>query len=302
MSVLTVCAADGRGLSVQTWGPSGGRPVFMLHGTPGCRLGPRPKAAVLHRLGMRLISYDRPGYGDSDRLPGRVVAHAAADVEAVADALEIEDFAVVGRSGGGPHALACAALLPDRVSAAAVLVGLAPRTAQGLDWYAGMSPGNVEVYRTAELGFAALAELIGPRAELIRSDPAANLPYADPGLPRSDRRVVADFTIRTMLVENFAEALKHSGDGWIDDVTSFSRPWGFDLGWIRAPMLLWHGALDIFSPVGHSRWLAGQIETATLAVETSLAHFGAVEALPQVFAWLTSPDPASRDWRAESVA
>ena len=302
MSVLKVCASDGRGLAVQTWGPRSGRPVFVMHGTPGCRLGPRPKAAVLHRLGMRLISYDRPGYGDSDRLPGRTVAHAAADVEAIADALEVDDFAVVGRSGGGPHALACAALLPDRVSAAAVLVGLAPRNAHGLDWYAGMTPGNVEVYRAAERGFGSLAAVIRPRAELIRSDPAANLPFADPGLPRSDRRVVADFTIRTMLVENFAEALKHSGDGWLDDASAFCRPWGFDLGGIRAPVLLWHGALDIFSPVGHSHWLAGQIETATLAVETSLAHFGAVEALPQVFAWLTSPDPASRDWRAESVA
>ncbi len=114
---------DGRHLSTQTYGDPDGKPVFLLHGTPGSRLGPHPRGTVLHRLGVRLIAFDRPGYGDSDRFQGRRVADAATDVLAIADAFGLDKFAVVGRSGGGPHALACAALLPDRLTKVAVLVG-----------------------------------------------------------------------------------------------------------------------------------------------------------------------------------
>src|SRR5580693_7584726 len=119
----TVRTADGRRLSTQSSGDPDGKPVFVLHGTPGSRLGPHPRSSVLHRLGVRLISFDRPGYGESDRMEGRKVADVAADVLAIADDLGLKTFSVVGRSGGGPHSLACAALLPERVTRAAVLVG-----------------------------------------------------------------------------------------------------------------------------------------------------------------------------------
>ncbi|MCG6500466.1 alpha/beta fold hydrolase, partial [Kitasatospora sp. A2-31] len=132
-----VKAADGRALAVETVGDPRGRPVFLLHGTPGSRVGPHPRTSVLYRLGIRLVSFDRPGYGDSARLPGRRVSAAAADVRTIADELGIDRFAVLGRSGGGPHALACAALLPERVTRVALLVSLAPRNAAGLDWYGG---------------------------------------------------------------------------------------------------------------------------------------------------------------------
>ncbi|MEY9995924.1 pimeloyl-ACP methyl ester carboxylesterase [Streptomyces sp. V4I8] len=138
-----VYTGDGRRLAVEISGDPGGSPVFLLHGTPGSRLGPAPRPMLLYHQRVRLITYDRPGYGPSDRLPGRQVAHVSGDVAAIADALGVERFAVVGRSGGGPHALACAALLPDRVTRAAVLVSLAPRDADGLDWFAGMTASNV---------------------------------------------------------------------------------------------------------------------------------------------------------------
>src|SRR5688572_21098379 len=109
-------AAGGPDLSVSISGSDDGEPVFLLHGTPGSRLGPKPRTSVLYRLGVRLICYDRPGYGGSARRGKRTVADAARDVAAIADQLGIERFAVAGRSGGGPHALACAALLPDRVT------------------------------------------------------------------------------------------------------------------------------------------------------------------------------------------
>src|ERR1700726_2169775 len=131
--------ADGRRLAASVYGDPEGLPVFLLHGTPGSRIGPTPRSAILHRLGVRLICFDRPGYGESDRLPRRRGPAGAGDGSALAHALGGGKFAVVGRSGGGPHALACAALLPERTTKAAVLVGLAPREAEGLDWLGGMT-------------------------------------------------------------------------------------------------------------------------------------------------------------------
>ena len=285
-----VRAGDGRVLSVKEWGDRRGRPVFFLHGSPGSTLGPRPRPLRLHSLNIRLISYDRPGYGDSDRLRGRRVAHAADDVAAIADALGIDRFAVAGRSGGTPHAMACAALLPHRVTKAALLAPLAPRDAEGLDWYADMDPANVAAFSVAERGIEAFERVIGPRADAIRADPVAHLPFAVEDLHASDRRVVSNDAIRQMLTSNFAEALKRSSAGWIDDVLSFVAGWSFDPARIRVPTLIWHGDRDSLVPPHHGRWLARRIETATLRVQGEAGHFGAVEALPDVLHWLGS-DP-----------
>jgi pimeloyl-ACP methyl ester carboxylesterase len=146
---LMVRSTDGRRVAVQMSGSPSGHPVFLMHGTPGSRIGPIPRSMVLHGLGVRLITFDRPGYGESDRQQFRQVADVVSDVEAIADALEIDRFAVLGRSGGGPHALACAALLPDRVTRAGILVSLAPWAADGLDWFAGMSDSNIEEFTWA---------------------------------------------------------------------------------------------------------------------------------------------------------
>jgi pimeloyl-ACP methyl ester carboxylesterase len=210
------------------------------------------------------------------------VAHAAADVEDVADALGINRFAVAGRSGGGPHALACAALLPERVTRVAVLVSLAPRDAEGLDWYAGMISSNIASYTSAERGIAAFAELIEPHVAEIRADPAAHLPFLMTDLPASDRRVLADLGIRTMLASNFAEAFKTSSAGWIDDVLAFISPWGFDPAAITVPLQLWHGDEDVFIPVSHALWLAERISTAKLTIKGGAAHFGAVRVMPEM--------------------
>src|SRR6266700_7206817 len=166
-----VPTADGRQLSTQVYGDPEGRPVFLLHGTPGSRLGPHPRSAVLHRLGVQLISFDRPGYGESDRLAGRQVADAAADVLDIADSYGLEKFAVVGRSGGGPHALACAALLPERTARAAVLVGIAPRGADGLDWFEDMNEHNADRYRMAERGLEEYAAYVRDSMNRSRQDP-----------------------------------------------------------------------------------------------------------------------------------
>jgi pimeloyl-ACP methyl ester carboxylesterase len=241
---------------------------------------------MLYHQGVRLITYDRPGYGESDRLSGRSVADAAQDVAAIADALGVERFAVVGRSGGGPHALGCAALLPDRVTRAAVLVSLAPRGADGLDWFAGMSASNVAEYTSAAVGPEEVAASIGRRSAEIRADPMRLLTQLRRELTEPDRRVVSDAGMRSLLMRNYREALRTSADGWIDDVVAFATPWGFDPADITVPVLVWHGKEDVFSPLGHSLWLAERIPGATAVLQSRAAHFTALRVLPEILTWL----------------
>jgi pimeloyl-ACP methyl ester carboxylesterase len=293
----TVRVADGRRLSIEFSGHPEGNAVFLLHGMPGSRLGPRPRGMVLYRLGVRLVCFDRPGYGDSDRLAGRRVADVAADVAAIADAYGIERFAVVGRSGGGPHALACAALLPDRVIRAAVLVGLAPPGAAGLDWFDGMAASNVVSFAAATAGHEPLAARLTPAAEEIRANPGSWLARLHAELPDADRRVIGDAGIRALLVAAHAEALRRSAYGWIDDAMALFSNWGFDPAAVTVPVLLWHGEHDVFSPVGHARWLARQIPGATVVVQSGAAHFGALNVLPDVLHWLVSGKITERSGR-----
>jgi pimeloyl-ACP methyl ester carboxylesterase len=288
----TVRAADSRRLTTQTYGDPEGKPVFLLHGTPGSRLGPHPRSSVLHRLGVRLISFDRPGYGESDRMEGRQVADVAPDVRAIADAYGLRKFAVVGRSGGGPHALACAALMPERTTRAAVLVSIAPRSADGLDWFDGMAQSNVIEFTAASNGYKGMAAHTKPVADAIRADPASLIARLQAELPDPDKRVVADRGIRSMLVETYAEAMRTSDYGWIDDALAFCSPWGFDLAAVTVPVLLWHGANDVFSPVSHARWLADRIPSATVIVQAGAAHFGALDVLPDILRWLSAGRPA----------
>lgn len=226
-------------------------------------------------------------------MAGRKVADVAADVLKIADAYDLEKFAVVGRSGGGPHALACAALLPERTTKAAVLVGLAPRGADGLDWFDGMAQSNVSEFTAAATGYEGIAARMKEAADAIRANPASLIASLEAEMPDSDRRVVADSGIRSMLVKTYAEALRTSAYGWIDDALAFCSPWGFDPAAVTVPVLVWHGASDIFSPASHARWLAHRIPGATVVVQANAAHFGALDVLPDVLRWLSAARPAA---------
>lgn len=289
-----VSGSGARDISVEAWGAPAGMPVFLLHGTPGSRCGPRPRTSVLYRLGVRLICYDRPGYGGSNRQPGRTVADAAEDVRAIADALGVGSFGVVGRSGGGPHALACAALLGERVHSAAILVSLAPSDAQDLDWYDGMGKSNVKDFDKVDRDTADVEASLTGLAAQVRHDPESLLQRLRPDLCGTDLRVVEDVAIRQLLTETYTEALREGAAGWIDDVLALRRPWGFDLSAIATPTLLWHGAKDTFSPVTHAYWLAAQIPRAVVKVQRDAAHFGAVEILPSVLAWIKEKSRSER--------
>jgi pimeloyl-ACP methyl ester carboxylesterase len=249
---------------------------------------------VLHRLGVRLISFDRPGYGESERKAGRQVADVSADVLAIAAAYDLDRFAVVGRSGGGPYALACAALLPDRVTRAAVLVGLAPQGAVGLDWFDGMAQFNVTEFTAAANGYEDIVAHTKAMASAVRADPASLLAQLQADLPDPDRRVVADHGIRSMLLETYAEALRTSDYGWVDDAMAFCSPWGFDPASVTVPVLLWHGAHDVFSPASHARWLADRIPSAAVVVQAGAAHFGALDVLPDILRWVSAGRPDVR--------
>jgi pimeloyl-ACP methyl ester carboxylesterase len=280
-------AKPGRWLAVEVSGAPNGYPVFLLHGTPGSKIGPRPRGIVLRRLGVRLISYDRPGYGGSDRDAGRTVRSAAADVAAIATQLSIERFAVVGRSGGGPHALACAAELGDRVSCTAVLVGLAPKNAD-FDWYDGMNYHNSREYQKVELEQDEIAAELAIRAKEAVANPDEFLDGLRLEGTKSDERVVNDWSIRRLLTETYVAGLTPGPAGWIDDTLALSRPWDVDLSKIVSRVNLWHGADDQFSPTNHTRWLAKSMPSASVKVEIAPGngHFGAVEVLPDILSWI----------------
>ncbi len=283
-----VATQDKRVLTVDVSGAAHGTPVFLLHGTPGSSRGPKPRSSVLYRLGVQLVAYDRPGYGGSARHEHRSVADAAADVEAIADELGIERFSVIGRSGGGPHALACAALLGSRVTRTAVLVSVAPADAPDLDWFQGMAPDNRDEYSTADTNASALIERLRDRADAIVRDPESLVADLQEAMSASDKRVVRDVTIRRLLTETYSEALRTGPYGWIDDVFALRKNWGFELESIETPVLLWHGADDTFSPVAHTEWLASRIQHPTIRVQPDAAHFGAVEILPDLLNWLVA--------------
>lgn len=290
----TVFAARGDGLKVayEVVGPPDGFPVVLMHGMPGSRLGPRPRGIALHRHGVRLVCYDRPGYGKSERREGRDVADAARDVEAIANHLNLPPFAIVGRSGGGPHALACAADpdLRSRITSVAVLVSFAPSDKPELDWYAGMNADNVRGFGREAPDTAAIEAEIRGRAAIAAQNPHLLMQHLQGQMTDMDRRVVSQFGLRRTIVDAYREALRNGPFGWVDDVLALGRSWKFELDSIDTDLTqvqIWHGEHDTFAPVGHAEWLAGAIRGAQFKLRRGAAHFDAMEELPQVLAGLS---------------
>ena len=279
---------DGRVLTYDVSGTDDGWPVFLLHGTPGSRMGPRPRASVLYRLGVRLIAHDRPGYGGSTRCEGRTVADVAKDITLIADDLGVEHFSVVGRSGGGPHALACAALVPGRVVRAAVLVSFAPADAAGLDWFAGMGEANTHEFGVAHEDAPTLTERLRLRADRAMEKPDTFIEFLRAQMSDSDKSIADGVAFRRLFAETYVEALKNGPYGWVDDAVALRGNWGFRLEDIQGTVRLWHGADDTFAPVDHSRWIASRIPNAEVQVQEGAAHFGAMEILPDILGWLAA--------------
>jgi pimeloyl-ACP methyl ester carboxylesterase len=282
-------ARDGRSLMFAEWGDPEGQPIFNLHGTPSCRLNRHPNQELVRSTGVRLITYDRAGYGGSDRHHGRVVADCVGDVTAIADTLGLRRFAVSGTSGGGPHALAVAALMGDRVTRAACVVAVAPYGALGDDWFVGMDPENVKEFGWALEGEDRLTMELerqdGTRQQRVLGDPSEIL--AEFQLPPSDRAVLAREDLLQVRRETALESTRNGVGGWVDDDIAFTKPWGFDPASIEIPTLVWYGTADVMVPPGHGEWLARAIPGAAVRLD-ELGHMGDPDAdLVERFAWLT---------------
>lgn len=282
---MMVQTPDGRSLDVLDTGGDG-LPVLYHSGTPSGLLAYGPTVEAARAAGLRWISYSRPGYGGSTPQPGRTVVDAATDVATVLGALGVGDFVTYGWSGGGPHALACTTL-GARCRRVAVVAGVAPYEAEGLDWYDGMGQDNVEEFAATLQGREALtAYLTEPTAGLARVTADEVIASFGDLLPAVDEAAIAG-----PFADWFAAALRQGAApgpaGWVDDDLAFARPWGFGLGTVGVPVTVWQGDLDLMVPHGHGRWLAAHVPGADLRFLPGHGHVSLVtDALPQVFAWL----------------
>jgi pimeloyl-ACP methyl ester carboxylesterase len=270
----TLTLPDGRALAFAEWGDPAGAPIFSLHGTPGSRLNRHPDDVKVAGIGARVITYDRPGYGASSRHRGRVIADCVGDVTAIADLLGIEEFAVTGGSGGGPHCLAIAAALPDRVSRAACVVGVAPYDVLGEAFFEGMDPENVKEFGWALEGEQRLATELRAEADgmlgRIAQDPATVL--GDFEIPDADRAILGRPEIAMVMREALTEGVRESVWGWVDDDIAFTRPWGFDPATITVPTSVWWGSHDVLVPPGHGEWIARTVPNAVIRIDDSGGH------------------------------
>ncbi|GMA24057.1 alpha/beta hydrolase [Luteimicrobium album] len=272
-----VGADDGRRLHVyDSVGGPAPRVVYWLHGSGMSGLPPTPLLDAADALGVRVVAHDRPGYGASGARPGRSVADGAADVVTVLDALGIASAGVLGLSAGGMHALAAAALAPERVLAAAVLGCPAPFGAVGLDWFAGMSEANRAEFDAALRGADALRAHLGT-AEL---DPSVFAP--------EDLAAMHGPFWEWQL----AAAGADTTEGVIEDELASLSDWGFRLDSISAPTLLVHGTGDTFVPVSHARWLAAELPASTLRTEPG-GHISTIPFSSDAMTWLASRTAAA---------
>ncbi len=246
--------------------------VIWHHGTPNTGAPPEPLFAAADRYGVQWVSYDRPGYGGSTPRAGRDIASAAEDVASIADALGIDRFAVMGHSGGAPHALACAALLPGRVLAAVCASGPAPFGAEGLDWFGGMAGASA-----AELGAAAA----GRRA---LEDHIATAEFDPEVFTRADQAALAGAW--SWLARVAGQAIEAGPEGMVDDNLAYVGPWGFDPGRVSPPVLFLHGGQDRMVPSSHATWLAGQVPCAEVWIRPDDGHVSILDAGPAALDWL----------------
>jgi pimeloyl-ACP methyl ester carboxylesterase len=272
---INVKTADGRTVhgydSAQPKDPTA-LTVFWHHGTP--QTGPPPEPVLASAPHVRWVGHDRPGYGSSSPLEGRDVAAVAADVAAIADQLGIAQFAVAGVSGGGPHALACAALLPDRVKAVVCVASTAPYEAPGLDWYRGMVESNATELRAAAQGRPSLhAHLAGE-------------PELDPDMFAAADLDALDGAYGPWLRSTTAAALAGAPDGHLDDDLALVNSWGFAVADVRQPVLILQGEQDRLVPTAHARWLADHCPAADLRLYPDDGHISIISRLAEALDWL----------------
>jgi pimeloyl-ACP methyl ester carboxylesterase len=279
-------------LAVAEWGDPDGLPWIDIHGTPGGRIRWWQDPTIYRRYGLRRLTIDRPGYGGSTRLAGRSVGDIVPDIERLAEALGIDRFVVSGGSGGGPHALACAALLPDRVIRCNAVVSVAPYDAEGLDWLDGMTEGNVIEFEAALQGEDASRPLCGKLRQItLERFEQGRLDWMgdDYEVSEADQAQLARHYDRVKA--QMEDALAPGVDGWVDDVIAFTRTWGFSVEDIRVPVLLTYGRTDNLVPPAHGDWLAAHIPGALAWVDEDAGHAGDDSTIDRDLTWLAGHGP-----------
>lgn len=249
--------ADGRTLACLELGDPAGSPVIYLHGYPGSRLEARLTACAAERLRVRLLAPDRPGFGESTFQPGRSIGAWGADMLRLADEFTLERFAVIGVSGGGPYALACAARIPERVSRVALVGGLGPATRR--DLVAGM----IATHRLALAAGSRMPRLarlaLALVARVVRRHPKRFLAHMLARTCSADRDVLADGSYRTLMLESTVEALRQGGLSVAHELTLLARPWDIRLDEVCTPVTIWQGLADNIVPAAMARYLAGAL-------------------------------------------
>lgn len=271
----------GRRLAVETSGNEDGHTVILFHGKPGSRTGPRLRGDMLWRMGINLVTYDRPGYGYSDPNPGRRPVDSIDDLRTITEFLNIENgFSVVGRSGGGPHALACAAGLQG-VKNVASLASRAPQYELGDRKYDGLGSHNT---RALEMSTDQLRVDLTDHVKNMHADPRTLLELLRPDFDKDDRDLVVG-QLEAELLRTWSEGIQFGPEGWIEDCEG-EKDWGFDPRDIAVPALIWYGGRDPFSPSVNGKWLAGNIPNAEDAYYPVASHFRAsLEIVPAVLGW-----------------
>jgi pimeloyl-ACP methyl ester carboxylesterase len=262
----------GRTLEVEVAGPESGQAVLVHTGTPSAgRLYAANVKAGADR-GLRHITYSRPGYARSARHAGRTIADCVADVVTIADHLDVGHLFTIGASGGGPHALACAVLLPERVLAAATIGGVAPYHAEGLDWQAGMGEENLQEFAAALAGGGQLIEFLeaachelahaeGPQLQAVLGDLLSDV----------DREALGGEYAEHVAASARA-AVANGVWGWFDDDIAHLSAWGFDLAATQRPVTIWQGGQDRFVPPAHGEWLASRVPGARPQLRPEHGH------------------------------
>jgi pimeloyl-ACP methyl ester carboxylesterase len=274
---------DGRVLEVLSDGPEDGMPLVFQNGTPTAAMLFAPMVEIAAARGLLTVTYSRPGYAGSTAKPGRSVADATADVAAIVDAIGADRFVTIGWSGGGPHALACAALLADRCAAAVSLSGVAPYPAAGLDWLAGMGPENVEEFTLALQGESALTPWLEEAAKQLATVQGSEVAAALGGLVSDVDKASLTGDFAEFMAATFRRSVSAGIAGWRDDDLAFAKPWGFELDAIERPVAVWQGGEDRMVPMAHGEWLAEHIPGADKHLYPGEGHLSlGVSALDRV--------------------
>lgn len=282
--------SGGRVLEIATSGDPAARTVFFHHGTPGAASTMRLMGPLADDGQLYFVTMSRAGYGNSSRREGRDVASVVDDVRVVLDALGRDRYVSLGWSGGGPHALACAALDAPRCMAAVTLAGVVPIDVD-FDWTEGMGPENIEEFALAREGGPAYEAHVAEAASQFGTATADNVVELYDGLlSGADKAVLSDDVVREAFAQTNRDAFVRGYGGFYDDDRAFFSPWGFDPAAIAVPVEVWYGDEDLMVPPTHGEWLGRNISTATLRHHPVEGHLSIyVNHFEELAAGLTQP-------------